>query len=299
VNKKDSRNLQISGSRENVEVQKVSKKLKELLEKRKIDGFAVRESGNTIRLTLPLMDEKERSRLITSLSEIPGWGMIKIDKPTTKTLVGDEEIEDAFREMISKYLPKESKVSGSSKNGILTIFGSVSSIHAREAVLDLAKECAGIKKVVDQTRVPSARSDIDLANSVMLSLGNEKKISIWHLQVVVKSGTVFLTGNAKDNTSVRLASDITEKVPGVRAIENGIRLQSEGVNPDDELKVKIIDEIKKSKDVRARDINPVVVCGNVFLKGYAATTREIIAAEALVSKIKGVKKVFMELEPKL
>lgn len=299
MHKKDSRNLQISGSRENVEVQKVSKKLKELLEKKKIDGFAVRESGNTIRLTLPLMDEKDRSRLITSLSEIPGWGMIKIDKPTTKTLVSDEDIEDAFREMIGKYLPKETKVSGSSKNGNLTIFGTASSIHAREALLDLAKECAGVKKVVDQTRVPGSRSDIDLANAIMLSLGNEKKIAIWHLQVVVKSGTVFLTGNAKDKDSVKHAADITEKVPGVRAIENGIRLQSDGVNPDDELKVKIIDEIKKSKDVRARDINPVVVCGNVFLKGYAATTKEIIAAEALVSKIKGVKKVFMELEPKL
>ena len=299
MHKKDSRNLQISGSRENVEVQKVSKKLKELLEKKKIDGFAVRESGNTIRLTLPLMDEKDRSRLITSLSEIPGWGMIKIDRPTTKTLVSDEDIEDTFREMIGKYLPKETKVSGSSKNGNLTIFGTASSIHAREALLDLAKECAGVKKVVDQTRVPGSRSDVDLANAIMLSLGNEKKIAIWHLQVVVKSGTVFLTGNAKDKDSVKHAADITEKVPGVRAIENGIRLQSDGVNPDDELKVKIIDEIKKSKDVRARDINPVVVCGNVFLKGYAATTKEIIAAEALVSKIKGVKKVFMELEPKL
>jgi osmotically-inducible protein OsmY len=298
VNKKDGKNLQISGKRENVEVIRTSKKLTDLLEKRKITGYTVKTSGNTVKLTLPMMDEKERDKLAASILEIPGSAMIKFEKQS-KVMVSDEEIEDAFREMLHKYLPKEAKVSGSAKGGNLSVFGTASSIHARDAILDLAKECGGVKKVLDQMRVPQAKSDIDLANSIMFSLGNEKKIQIWHLQVLVRSGKVFMTGNAKDKDSITLASDIIEKIPGAKGIENGIRLQSEGVNPDDELKIKIIEEIRKSRDVRARDINPVVINGHVFLKGYAATTKEIIAAESLVSTIKGVKKVFMELEPKL
>lgn len=298
MNKKDGKNLQISGSRENVEIKKVTKKLTDLLEKRNITGFTVKASGNTVKLTLPLIDEKEREKLLTSIKEIPGSGMIKFEK-TGKILVSDEEIEDAFREMLGKYLPNEKKVSGASKGGNLSVFGTATSMYAKDAILDLAKECTGVKKVLDQMRVPQAKSDIDLANSVMIALGNEKKIMIWHLQVVVKSGMVFVSGNAKDKESVKLSSEVIQKVPGVKSVENGVRLQSEGVNPDDELKIKIIEELKKSKDVRARDINPVTINGNVFLKGYAATTKEIIAAEAMVSKIKGVKKVFMELEPKL
>jgi hyperosmotically inducible protein len=298
VNKKDGKNLQISGSRENVELKKVTKKLTDLLEKRNITGFTVKASGNTVKLTLPIIEDKDREKLLVSIKEIPNSEMIKFEK-TGKTLVGDEEIEDAFREMLVKYVPNEKKVSGSAKGGNLSIFGTASSIHARDAILDLAKECAGVKRVLDQMRVPQAKSDIDLANSVMLALGNDQKIMIWHLQVVVKSGMVFVTGNAKDKESIKLSSEIIQKVPGVKTVENGVRLQSEGVNPDDELKIKIIEELKKSKDVRARDINPVTINGSVFLKGYAATTKEIIAAEALVSKIKGVKKVYMELEPKL
>lgn len=298
MNKKDGKNLQISGSRENVELKKVTKKLTDLLEKRNITGFTVKASGNTVKLTLPLIEDRDREKLLASIKEIPSSEMIKLEK-TGKTLVGDEEIEDSFREMLVKYLPNEKKVSGSAKGGNLSVFGTASSIHARDAILDLAKESMGVKKVLDQMRVPQAKSDIDLANSVMLALGNDKKIMIWHLQVVVKSGMVFVTGNAKDKESIKLSSEIIQKVPGVKTVENGVRLQSEGVNPDDELKIKIIEELKKSKDVRARDINPVTINGSVFLKGYAATTKEIIAAEALVSKIKGVKKVYMELEPKL
>lgn len=298
MNKRDAKGLQNSRQSDGSELKKTARKLTELLEKRKLEGFSVRESGNTIMLALPLMDDKEKSKIMNELQSIPGWGAIKLEKSAKKT-VSDEEIEDAFRDMLARYMPNEGKVSGSSKGGNLSIFGTASSVHARDAIIDLGKECMGVKKVLDQMRVPQARSDIDLANAAMLALGNESKIQIWHLQVVVKSGKVFLTGNAKDRNSIKIAPELILKVPGVKGVENGIRLQSDGVNPDDELKVKIIDEIRKSKDVRARDINPVVVNGHVFLKGYAATTKEIIAAEALVSKIRGVKKVYMELEPKL
>ncbi|NTU60748.1 MAG: BON domain-containing protein [Caldiserica bacterium] len=298
MNKKDGKNLQISGTRENVEIKKITKKLTDLLEKRNITGFTVKASGNTVKLALPHIDDKEREKLLASIKEIPGSEMIKFEK-TDKTMVSDEEIEDAFRDLLGKYLPNEKKVSGGSKGGNLSIFGTASSIYARDAILDLAKECTGVKKVLDQMRVPQSKSDINLANSVMLALGNEQRVMIWHLQIIVKSGVVFVSGNAKDKESIHLSSEVIQKVPGVKGVENGVRHQTEGVNPDDELKIKIIEELRKSTDVRARDINPVTINGNVFLKGYAATTREIIAAEAMVSKIKGVKKVFMELEPKL
>ncbi len=62
---------------------------------------------------------------------------------------------------------------------------------------------------------------------------------------------------------------------------------------------KIFDSLIRSPSVRARDIKLAVVHGNVFLRGYAASTKEIIAAESMVSSMPGVKKVYMELEPRL
>lgn len=144
-----------------------------------------------------------------------------------------------------------------------------------------------------------AKSDIDLANSVMLELGNEAGISVYHLQVMARGGNVFVTGNAKDDKSVKLATDVISKVSGVKSVENAIRIPGETITTDDKLRDKIFDSLIRSSSVRARDIKVAVVHGNVFLRGYAASTKEIIAAESMVSSMPGVKKVYMELEPRL
>ncbi|NLI40411.1 MAG: BON domain-containing protein [Caldisericales bacterium] len=281
--------------------QSLLKKLSTLLEKRKIVDYSVKLQKNKVLLVLPTMlEEEKREKLVQAIMELQGSENIKIqDQKGPARLLSDEDIEDQFRISLQKYIPKETKVSGSVKDGVMTVYGTTTSAYAREAILDLAKETPGVKKVVDQTRLPMAKSDIDLANSVMLELGNEAGISVFHLQVMARNGNVFVTGNAKDDKSVKLATDVVSKVPGVKSVENAIRIPGETITADDKLRDKIFDSLVRSPSVRARDIKVAVVHGNVFLRGYAASTKEIIAAESMVSSMPGVKKVYMELEPRL
>ena len=285
----------------NKTTQSLIKKVTTMLEKRKIEGYGFTINRGQIKLTLPHIDEDAKIKLKAAIKEIPGFEKITIEdiKTDKGKINSDEDIEEHFNALLSKYLPKETKISGASKDGVLKIYGTASSVHAKEAILDLARESNGIKKIVDQMRLPSAKSDIDLANHVMLELGNDKTFSAYHLQVMARNGIVFITGNAKDEKSLKLASEIVSKVHGVKSVENAIRLQGEGQTKDDNLRDYVIDAILKAPNIRARDIKVTVVHAHVFLRGYAATTKEIIAAESLVSNISGVKKVFMELEPSL
>ncbi len=279
----------------------LAKKIETLLEKRKIEGSTVTAAKDKVELKLPLdLEDAKLEKLMTAIKEVPGSDkVVIINAKGPAAIVSDDIIDADFADRLSKYLPKEVQVSGSAKDGVLTLHGTATSAFARQAVVDLAKDTGGVKKIIDIMKVPQVGSDVDISNSVMLELGHEPAISVYHLQVATRNGIVYMTGNAKDEKSVKLAAKAVSKVPGVRQVENGIRLQGAGLNADDKLRDQIIDTLVKSSDVRARDIKVTVVNSAVFLRGYAATTKEIIAAEAIVSSMMGVKKVFMELEPRL
>lgn len=279
----------------------LQKKLTTLLEKRKVEGFDIKLQKDKILLTLPThMDTDACDKLTKAIMEIQGSEHIKITSLNQpKTVMTDSQVEEEFGRLVGRYIPKEKNVSGSVRDGVMTVYGTVSSAHARDAVLDIAKEMPSVKKVVDATKLPEAKGDVELSNLVMLELGHEPNINVFHLQVMARNGIAFITGNARDDKSVKLTTDVVSKVPGVKTVENAIKMHGEGLSEDDKLRDAILVELLRTPNVRARDIKVIVVHGHVFLRGYAATTKEIVAAEALVSGMKGVKKVYMELEPRL
>lgn len=281
--------------------QSLQKKLTTLLEKRKIEGFETKLQKGKIILTLPThFEADELDKLTKAIMEIPGSENIKISSDAgPKKMMTDGQIEDEFGRLVGRYIPKEKNVSGSVRDGVMTVYGTVSSAHARDALLDIAKEMPSVKKVVDATKLPEAKGDVELSNLVMLELGHEPNINVFHLQVMARNGIAFITGNARDDKSVKLTTDVVSKVPGVKTVENAIKMHGEGLSEDDKLRDAILVELLRTPNVRARDIKVTVVHGHVFLRGYAATTKEIVAAESLVSGMKGVKKVYMELEPRL
>ena len=281
--------------------QSLQKKLTTLLEKRKIEGYDVKLQKDKILLTLPTHLEQEAcDKLTKAVMEIPGSENIKIKTQSgPKTMMTDTQTEDEFSRLVGRYIPKEKGISGSVRDGVLTVYGTVTSAHARDAAIDIAKDMASVKKVVDATKIPEAKGDVELANAVMLELGHEPNVNVFHLQVMARNGYVFLTGNARDDKSLKLTQDIVSKVPGVKSVENGIKMHTDGLTDDDKLRDSVLVELLRSPNVRARDIKVTAIHGHIFLRGYAASTKEIIAAEAMVSSMKGVKKVYMELEPRL
>ncbi len=280
----------------------VARRVTTTLEKRKIEGYSVTLVAGKVIVGLPDdLEGTKKETLIDAILQTRQSELIEFkgEKIRTKNALDDDEVQEHFAELLSKYLPKETKLSGIAESGTLTLVGKVSNAHAKEAAVDLANRTQGVSKVIDNLRIPYSVGDIDLANSVIFELGSNRDIKVYHLQVFAKSGHIFLSGNAGDKNSITLAENTAEKVSGVKSVSNGIRLHGEGENSDDLLTKKIEAEIKKSQDVRARDVKVTAIDGYVFLKGYAKNTAEIIAAESLVSKINGVKRLYMELEPRV
>lgn len=280
----------------------VARKVTTTLEKRKIVGYSVTLMAGRVIVTLP--DDLEDTRRETLISAIFGTRHSELidigdGERRTKNALDDDEIQEHFSDLIQRYLPKEKKISGIAESGTLTLIGRISNARAKEAVLDLAQQTPGVSRIIDKMRIPFTVGDVDLANAVIYDLGNNRNIKVYHLQVFAKSGHVFLSGNTSEQDSIALAEKLAGKVAGVKSVTCSIRLHGTGETEDDKLEKAVCSEIKKSTGIRARDINVAVIGCHVFLRGYAKDTGEIISAEKLVSSIPGVKKVYMELEPRL
>ena len=288
--------------KDNRTARQVARRVTTTLEKRKIEGYSVTLTAGKVIVGLPDdLEGSKRETVIDAITQIRQSELIEFkgENRRTKNALDDDEIQEHYVDLLGKYLPKESKISGIADNGTLTLIGRISNAHAKEAALDLAKRTPGVSRVIDKLSIPYTIGDIDLSNSVVFDLGANRQIKVYHLQIFVKSGHVYMSGNASDQKSIDLAEKTAEKVLGVKSVINAIRLHGKGETADDKL-VKMIEvEIDSSKNVRARDVTVTVIGGCVFLRGYAKSTAEIIAAEELVTGVTGVKRVFMELEPRV
>jgi hypothetical protein len=74
------------------------------------------------------------------------------------------------------------------------------------------------------------RSDDRLTEAVSEALRDDDDIDATHIEVVVKNGEVMLTGTVDDRQEQRLAEDLIERLPGVKDVQNGLRLAGRG-NP--------------------------------------------------------------------
>ncbi len=71
------------------------------------------------------------------------------------------------------------------------------------------------------------RSDDRIRELVCEALTDDPHIDATHIEVVVKNGDVMLTGTVEDRQQKRAVEDVIERCPGVKDIQNGLRVQSQ------------------------------------------------------------------------
>lgn len=71
------------------------------------------------------------------------------------------------------------------------------------------------------------RSDDRIRETVCEALGDDDQIDATNLDVTVKNGEVTLAGTVDDRRMKRLAEDCVESLPGVKDVQNQIRVHSE------------------------------------------------------------------------
>lgn len=69
------------------------------------------------------------------------------------------------------------------------------------------------------------RSDDRIKDQVCEVLADDDHIDASHIEVVVKNGDVMLTGTVDDRHMKRLAEDVIERLPGVKDVQNQLRVR--------------------------------------------------------------------------
>jgi len=117
-------------------------------------------------------------------------------------------------------------------DGVVTLFGIVSSQDAKGAAEADALKVSGVKRVVNELQVvPSAKqqavnaSDDELRHEVRKALDEH---GFRDVGLEVKNGVARLTGTVPTGARNLEAAVVARSIPGVRAVEDDLRLQTAG-----------------------------------------------------------------------
>ena len=127
------------------------------------------------------------------------------------------------------------EVSVTTRQGVITLHGTVGSEEARQAAEEVALKIKGAQKVHNQlVVVPQAareavdRKDDQIVRDVETRIKGDPRLKQADIEVRSDNGIVTLTGKAPSlPTSVR-ASEVASQVPGVRAVRNELSLEEKG-----------------------------------------------------------------------
>jgi hyperosmotically inducible periplasmic protein len=117
-------------------------------------------------------------------------------------------------------------------DGVVTLFGIVSSREAKAAAEADALEVSGVKRVVNELQVvPSAQqhavnaSDDEIQHEVRNALDDH---GFKNVGLEVRNGVARLTGHVPTGARYLEAAVVARSVPGVRAVEDDLRLPAGG-----------------------------------------------------------------------
>jgi hyperosmotically inducible protein len=216
----------------------------------------------------------------------------------------DDRIEAAAKNsyVFKNYL-KDDDVKVDSKDGTVTLTGTVNNESHKSLAQDTVSGLPGVKKVDNRLEVTgeSAKNpDAWLATKVKSALMFHKNVSGLHTDVDVKDGVVTLRGDAENAAQKELTTQYAKEIEGVKDVKNEMTVaknpkktnESTGEKVDD---ASITAQVKMTllfhKATSAVNTHVETDNGIVILKGKAQNNAERDLVTKLVEDVHGVKKV--------
>ncbi len=178
------------------------------------------------------------------------------------------------------------------KEGIVTLSGSVEMYFEKTAAEDAAKRVTGVRGVANDLRVNSISADQRTDAELAMAASNLLAVRIdvpKTLQVVVKNGTITLTGKVEWGWQRSIAEQALRGLRGVAGIVNLITVKPR-VRPQD-VTDKIERAFERTASYEAHRVHVETHDGAVMLTGNVRTFAEREEAARTAWSVAGVTQV--------
>jgi osmotically-inducible protein OsmY len=221
----------------------------------------------------------------------------------------DERIESSFKNSyVSKVYLKNDAVKAESKNGVVTLTGTVADESHRVLAEETAASLPGVarvdNKLATKAEAAAKNSDAWIGGKVKLALLFHRNVNAGKTDVDVKVGVVTLKGEASSAAQKELTTEYARDVDGVKEVRNEMTVagapqkmeRAESDKVDDasitaQVKVALLTH-RSTSSVKTKVVTRE---GVVTLSGVAKNAAEKSLVTKLVEDVHGVTGVKNEM----
>jgi len=205
-----------------------------------------------------------------------------------------KDVQDAIK---WEPLLNSAEIGVTAKDGVVSLTGVVDSFSKKAEAEAATKKIKGVKAIVENIEVnfPNSynKSDLDIANEVLLALKSNGSFPDGKVTVVVEGGCVTLGGELNWNYEKESAKNSLHLLPGIKAIINHIKIKSD---VHDAIEKKDIENALRSSLIEDSDIRVSVEETVVTLEGTVNSLYAKEEAGLIAWKAPGIWKVRNKLE---
>jgi hyperosmotically inducible periplasmic protein len=220
----------------------------------------------------------------------------------------DDRIESsAAKSYVFKTLLKNDSIKTESKDGVVTLTGTVANANDGSMAKDTVENLPGVKSVDNQLKIggeqPAEHSDDWISMKVKLALLFHRNVSAGDTHVYVRNGVVTLEGQASSLAEKELTTEYAKDVDHVKSVKNDMTIAQivqiqpapATTNADNVDDASITAEVKAEllSQRSTSDLQPKVATkdGVVTLSGIARNDAQKRLVTKQVSDIIGVASV--------
>jgi len=239
------------------------------------------------------------------LALIMAVGALLVTSAPLRASSTDSRIESsAAKSYVFKTYLKDDSIKTESKNGIVTLTGTVADASHKSMAEDTVASLPGVVSVDNQLLIngeqPAEHSDTWIGWKVKSALLFHRNVSATGTTVYVKDGVVTLQGEASSQAEKELTTEYARDVDNVKEVNNNMTVAQAPATPDATIGDKIDDasitaEVKSSlmshHSTSALRTSVSTADGVVTLGGIAKNDAEKSLVTKLVTDINGVTSV--------
>ncbi len=238
--------------------------------------------------------------------------LLFVGAPVFASVTDDDIVASATQSYVFRTYLKGDDVTVKSKDGVVTLIGTVSDGSHKTLAQDCVESLPGVKTVDNQLKEKgealSETSDAWLITKVKAALLFHRNVKATETEVLAKNGTVTLSGNASSQAQKDLTTEYVKDVEGVKIVKNemktpsakmksgktkmGEKMDAMGEMIDDaSITALVKSTLLYHRSTSALKTTVETKDGVVNLGGTAKNAAEKDLATKLVSDVHGVRKV--------